>query len=375
MTKPSQPLASQTVTVAATHAAIGGQHNTDSQQLNSGLNWALRYADLGWRVLPVKGKKPVIRNWPTAATTVPARIQNWFKSRRNIGVATGNGSGIVVIDVDPRNGGNLSLKQLEQQLGPLPKTATANTGGGGKHFIFQDFENSKSRVLRNGIDFLAAGKMFVATPSVHPDSDRPYSWQSSPWDTPPQQLPSAWRRELQKSTEPPRTDRPNPTLTTTPINQGQRNTTLTRLAGQLKARGDTYREIRTRLLEDNHTRCKPPLEFDEVISIVDSVASLPTSHQSLKTRWQEAVLASEMSTTTKLVLLSLSMFADQHGRSCYPTQVMLADRTSATSKTVSKHLKLAEQQGWINRYQHQRKGLGYNYAYVLTIGLRPAANR
>ena len=42
-----------------------------------------------------------------------------------------------MLDIDPRNGGAKSLKRLKEELGPLPDTITAITGGGGRHLIFK----------------------------------------------------------------------------------------------------------------------------------------------------------------------------------------------------------------------------------------------
>src|SRR4051794_9168490 len=54
----------------------------------------------------------------------------------NIGIATGLASGFVVIDIDPRNGGNDTMLRLKEELGPLPRTARVNTSEGGRHLYF-----------------------------------------------------------------------------------------------------------------------------------------------------------------------------------------------------------------------------------------------
>src|SRR6516225_2678222 len=52
----------------------------------------------------------------------------------NIGVATGRINGIVVVDVDPRNGGD---KTFTEQLGWLPETRRHRSRSGGWHLIFK----------------------------------------------------------------------------------------------------------------------------------------------------------------------------------------------------------------------------------------------
>lgn len=331
--------------------------------------WAHRYAALGWRVLPVNGKKPTIKNWPTAASTDPSKISTWFKTKQNIGIATGHGSNLVVIDIDPRNGGDLSFKRLERELGPLPKTTTAITGGGGLHFIFKNFTGSRSIILADGIDFLADSKMFVACPSIHPTTQAVYRWKYSPWDIVPQELPASWQEQLaQKKTT--HTNPKIPTETGTgPITHGSRNTTLCSIAGQLFASGTPKNAVQIHLLEENQLRCVPPLDPDEIAEIVNSVSQYYPGNKSIKTQWQDAVFEDQtMPANRKLTLLALARYANQHGRSCFPTQEMVAANAALTRKTVAGHIQVAIEEKWITVYQRNRpEGHGYNYGYILNI--------
>src|SRR5439155_10250685 len=43
---------------------------------------------------------------------------------------------LIVLDVDPRKGGEKSLAQLVDEYGPLPVTRTVKTPSGGWHFYF-----------------------------------------------------------------------------------------------------------------------------------------------------------------------------------------------------------------------------------------------
>lgn len=54
----------------------------------------------------------------------------------NVGIATGPASSLVVLDIDPRHGGDDSLADLQSEHGALPLTVTALTGGGGQHHYF-----------------------------------------------------------------------------------------------------------------------------------------------------------------------------------------------------------------------------------------------
>lgn len=92
---------------------------------------AVRYASSGWPVFPLLGKVPFKdSNGFQDATTNEEQIRAWWTKRplANIGLATGNVSGVIVIDIDPRHQGHRGLKELEKRYGQLPPTRTARTG-------------------------------------------------------------------------------------------------------------------------------------------------------------------------------------------------------------------------------------------------------
>jgi hypothetical protein len=64
--------------------------------------------------------------------------------------------------------------------------------------------------------------------------------------------------------------RPRATIGAT-IPEGQRNNTLTSLAGTMRRRGMGAEEIEAALLVTNNKRCDPPLATDEVKKIASSV--------------------------------------------------------------------------------------------------------
>lgn len=143
---------------------------------------ALEYASIGWRVFPCepRGKKPLIKDWPNAATTRPEAIEAWFSEwpDANIGIATGRGSGFFVIDVDGEQGSR-SLNNLESEIGPLPETLEAMTGGGGRHLLQQypkDREVRNKQSFRPGLDIRGEGGYIIAAPSIHPETGNRYEW-------------------------------------------------------------------------------------------------------------------------------------------------------------------------------------------------------
>lgn len=84
----------------------------------------------------------------------------------NLGILTGPASGMWVLDVDPKNGGDVLLAQLEAAYGRLPYTYTVRTGTGGTHYYFNlplDFTPTSSRGrLPVGIDVRGVNGQVVA---------------------------------------------------------------------------------------------------------------------------------------------------------------------------------------------------------------------
>lgn len=167
------------------------------------LDAALAYASLDWRVMPCRGKVPLTEHGVHDATTEAETIRAWWTQwpDANIGIACGGG--LVVLDVDPRHGGDASLRELEHEHGEII-TLTARTGGGGLH-LYMRGELPQRVGFRPGLDLKASGGYVVAPPSLH-ESGRRYEW-IAPGDLPqrPQPVP-AW---LARIIDPPRPERDN----------------------------------------------------------------------------------------------------------------------------------------------------------------------
>jgi hypothetical protein len=143
------------------------------------LAYALRYAQLGFRVIPLKerDKRPLIEDWPNKATTDEATIRGWWRKwpKANIGIATGRYGGgyFCVLDFDPRNGGNWYDDVGEDTL---PPTWVVHTGGGGRHYYYKTRELLPSAKLPDGVDLKGDGGLVVVPPSIHPKGGE-YVWQ------------------------------------------------------------------------------------------------------------------------------------------------------------------------------------------------------
>jgi len=147
------------------------------------------------------GKHPRLTRWQSAATTDIEMINNWWSTypESNAGLVTGSSSNVVVMDVDPRRGGQDGIDELESQHGPLPETVEVLTGGGGSHFYFKHpggcVTDSTDR-LAPGVEIKADGKgqgSNVVLPGSMHGSNRRYEWELShhPDETPFAALPQS----------------------------------------------------------------------------------------------------------------------------------------------------------------------------------------
>lgn len=117
-------------------------------------------------------KHPLIKSWQLKSSTASDQIEKWWRKwpTANIGVVTGKPSGVVVLDFDPRHGGDETLENLLVEFsGELWGTYHVKTGGGGWHFYFTEpFGGLPSRAnIQPGLDTRGDGGLIVAAGSIH----------------------------------------------------------------------------------------------------------------------------------------------------------------------------------------------------------------
>ncbi len=248
---------------------------------------ARSYLARGWSVIPVRagGKHPLV-NWEPFQHRLPEEkeILAWFRhwSDANLAIVTGKVSGLVVLDVDPRHGGDDSLRDLEHRFGALPETVEAISGGGGRHIYFaHPGDVMRNRVgLAPGIDLRGDGGMIIAPPSVHPNG-RCYEWEVShhPDDVPIAPIPP-WLMTLARGETPylghPISHWQN--LVRQGVAEGSRNNTIASLTGHLLWHGVDPEVAAELLLCWNRVRCRPPLSDDEVARTVESITRTHRRH-------------------------------------------------------------------------------------------------
>lgn len=138
------------------------------------------YARRGVPVFPCEpgGKRPLTPNGFWEATTDEGVVRRWWGGwpSANVGVPTGEASGLLVLDVDAGDGLD-SIVDLALRRGEPPRTARARTGGGGEHLYFafsadEEVRNSQG-YLGPGLDVRGAGGYVIVPPSR---TIGPYEW-------------------------------------------------------------------------------------------------------------------------------------------------------------------------------------------------------
>ncbi|MFK7826136.1 MAG: DUF3987 domain-containing protein [Oligoflexales bacterium] len=276
----------------------------------NGLECAFSFAKRGWPVLPLhyplqngecscgkkdcsrNGKHPMTKNGLKDATSGSQLIQQWWMKspKANVGILTGKASGLVVLDVDPRHGGDQSLLEIEQEFGSLPSTLKVKTGGQGWHYYFKHpgTKISNKTNIRPGLDIRGDGGYVVAPPSKHA-SLQDYKWVENNAEI--ADLP-LWLYELivgnSYSNLPSKTENPG-------FAPGCRNSSLTSVAGFLRNKGLDSSAIANALEALNEKLCDPPLPKSELAQILKS-----------NNRYKEAIWPDPIDLPEKVIVPEMS---------------------------------------------------------------------
>ncbi|OBH86165.1 hypothetical protein A5680_06130 [Mycobacterium sp. E2989] len=110
---------------------------------------------------------------------------------------------MVVVDIDPRHGGDAAMRRLTNRHGRLPVTWTARTGGGGWHYWFRVGDIETRARLCEGVDIKHGGSGYVVVPPSRVACR--YRWLREPVNEPA--VAPDWLREALVA---PRYERPAP---------------------------------------------------------------------------------------------------------------------------------------------------------------------
>jgi hypothetical protein len=253
----------------------------ESPERTTIVSLALAAAADGRAVFPLAGKRPLTRNGFKNASTQPQRITAMFNAAgtraTGYGIATGRASGIIVVDVDGPKAVE-AAKRLGLDSGRVVKTGRPEGGGYHLYYAMTDTASTvKSRKLAPGLELKGDGNYVVGPGSKHP-LGAVYAVVRGGEPSPA----PAWLTEPPKGLRGQHNSRPvdyfEPSdapvvldVAGPPIAEGERNTTLTRIAGRLHDGTRTLDTLTHDLDTINNARCSPPLEAAEVAAIAKSI--------------------------------------------------------------------------------------------------------
>jgi hypothetical protein len=151
------------------------------------------YVECGWQAIPLHrptdvsdwhgkkrkdGKRPLDKEWTTKSYDSAKVIAQAVRDGRNVGIRLTAAQ--LVIDVDPRNGGDAGFAALCRDLGlDADEWPRVITGSGGSHFYMTKDERAEIGVALDqypGVEFKTEGSQVVAAGSVHPETLMQYEW-------------------------------------------------------------------------------------------------------------------------------------------------------------------------------------------------------
>lgn len=160
---------------------------------------ATRYAQRGLKVFPLSRRKKPYSNIAIGRSLVEPRIIEagqggfhvattnleqialwWGKYFPGANVAANPPKGVVVVDIDPRNGGNATWEALTNGH-VVPDTIVTRTGSDGLHYWFKlPYMWDVRPTMGEGIDLKTSTGYVVMPPSIHPKTGERYLFSSWP---------------------------------------------------------------------------------------------------------------------------------------------------------------------------------------------------
>lgn len=278
------------------------EQNLDLDSKGAGLPAdPLAFARYGWFVFPVfepkpdgscscgrsgcpsTGKHPRVSRGFYAASTNEEQIVPWTGRwpDANWGIRTGSESGLLVLDIDPRNGGDKTLARLQREHGDLPRTVESVTGGGGRHIYFAAPPlHRAANGLGPGVD-VKFEKGYVIAPGSRHATGRLYAWKElrGPGELELSQVPEWLLTLLSRDVSGTEAAAPvDMSKVLGGVPEGERNTQLFRLACMLRGEAE-LKSNALRIVLEAAANCEPPFPVDEAEAVVERAYRYPAGNQ------------------------------------------------------------------------------------------------
>lgn len=254
----------------------------DSRFNSTVLRAARAYAARRWHIFPIRPgeKTPLTGRGFKDASVDSIQIERWWTRwpDANIGLDCGR-AGVVVVDVDPRHGGDEAWRKLIDEHGlEIEQTMQIDTPRGGRHFYYKvDGQQIRNGTLGEGVDVRGDGG-YVVLPFSRTDKGRytfPKTSKGSRIEIAP--LPEVLRRKL--AAPPKNQQTASGTQNGGRIPAGVRNRALASVAGAMRHYGASPEILEVGLLAINEACCDQPpgnpVTATEVRRIAASVGRYP----------------------------------------------------------------------------------------------------
>lgn len=326
----------------------------------------------GASVFPLKGKAPLTAHGYKDASRNPSRVTAMFNASpaaTGYGIATGQASGIVVVDVDgPEGVAEAERRGLRSEY----VVKTGRPDGDGWHIYLSIPKGLKLRSCRiaPGLELKAEGCYVVGPGSRHPGGGR-YKVVK---DGEPSPAPE-WVKEPDHCVRPSRRRETSMVggEASGPIHEGSRNQTLFFMALDRKDQAKSREEVLGELLNINEARCSPALAESEVSAIVKSAFRYPLRGkrtppevlevlEQLKRAWWTTAWRGVGGKSDRDILRVLIQLAERYGQ-LIPAGVRvsiswrdLAIAAGCGFRTVARVVKRLRIKGWLRGDNAQRCG-------------------
>jgi hypothetical protein len=220
---------------------------------------AHQYAQLGWPLVRLEGKRPKDPEWQRATADEPgAAAGKWshWGGRYNLGAVLGDERCVFEYDAP-----EAEARFLELLGGDLPATPVCRTGSGKLHVYFA--ANGVTRkAARDGLELRVGAHQCVLPPSTHPDTGKPYEWLPGhePWAVPLLDVPASVAAFFDGAAERQR----DALRAGEKVRTGARRETLFRFACMQRRWTDEEEAIVATCLRWNERHCEPLLSEGQV---------------------------------------------------------------------------------------------------------------
>lgn len=226
------------------------------------LDYALKYVQSNFKIFPLNvnsKSEQILKSWKKEAFSDTKTVQYYWKLNPNYNIGIKTGDGLLVIDVDNKNG-KKGAESIKEYIHQFPKTFSVKTPNG-FHLYYKVKKSYPNKVnLYEGVDVRCEGGYVVAPPSIV--DGKSYTIVHDVAIAEANEVVYQFLEGNKKL--------PVESIKEDSIPIGSRNDTLFRLACYMHSKGFSNKTIELSIRQENQERCIPPLSNHEINTIVNS---------------------------------------------------------------------------------------------------------